>query len=267
VADPESADASVGSTSPFTGAWLTDAGDQVVIFETEDGFGAASGVRNGRYFLSPTDDQLTLDGYLFEDDMAQQCQTSRDGQDRWGRLTLRLSADLSGLTAESSICEADPAGHEIWTAIRITRTSAATPQAAMSSVLFVLSGTSGVLSEESLRLDGVASVVWFQDRPARDAGHVSVAQFVSSWDAGPSSFADDPPNATLSVLAADGPLETVVELLEVEADDASVTFRIHIIEGSPTDAPLGPASLFIDSIGPDTRCCIVGTCNDMSICP
>lgn len=125
VADPEAEDAQAGSTSPFSGAWLTDAGDQVVIFETEDGLGGSSDARNGRYLLSAADEILTLEGYWFEEGMPEECETPRDGQDRWGRLTLRLSEDLLMMTAESSVCDTDPAGQESWTAMRITPTIAA----------------------------------------------------------------------------------------------------------------------------------------------
>jgi len=43
--------------------------------------------------------------------------------------------------------------------------------------LFVLSATSGSLKGDTLTLNGVPNVVYFTDRPARKAGHMSVSKF------------------------------------------------------------------------------------------
>jgi hypothetical protein len=48
---------------------------------------------------------------------------------------------------------------------------------------------------------GQNSIV-FADRPDRAAGHVLTKDFLKEWDGGSDSFAEDPPNATLSVLSA-----------------------------------------------------------------
>ena len=45
----------------------------------------------------------------------------------------------------------------------------------------------------------------FADRPFRAAGHVVTSHFLKEWDEGSDSFTkDSPPNATISVLGADG---------------------------------------------------------------
>ena len=63
--------------------------------------------------------------------------------------------------------------------------------------LFVISGTSGSLDGDKLTLNGVPNVIYFSDRPARKAGHLSVSEFIEMWDKGVDSFKADPPNATL----------------------------------------------------------------------
>ena len=52
---------------------------------------------------------------------------------------------------------------------------------------------------------GLNSIV-FADRPYRAAGHVLTKHFLKEWDEGSDSFAKDPPNATISVLSAEGDL-------------------------------------------------------------
>ncbi len=65
--------------------------------------------------------------------------------------------------------------------------------------LFVLSATSGSLKGDTLTLNGVPNVIYFSDRPARKAGHMSVSKFVEMWNKQSDSFKADPPNATLSL--------------------------------------------------------------------
>ncbi len=97
--------------------------------------------------------------------------------------------------------------------------------------LFVISGTSGSLDGDTLTLNGVPNVIYFSDRPARVAGHMSLKNFVGMWDKGDDSFKADPPNATLSVLKKDGAKNVVVELMSVEQKSGSVVFKISVLEG------------------------------------
>jgi len=62
--------------------------------------------------------------------------------------------------------------------------------------LFVISGTSGSLDGDTLTLNGVPNVIYFSDRPARIAGHISLEKFVYSWNKGSDSFKADPPCPT-----------------------------------------------------------------------
>lgn len=118
-----------------------------------------------------------------------------------------------------------------------------------TSVLYVLGGTSGSIEGNTLTLHGVSSVVWFTDRPVREAGHVSVADFVEGW-AENGSFTLDPPNADLDLLEGGEQTNLVVELLSVEQNADTLIFQISVLEGSLDNGPFGVAALFIDDCDP-----------------
>ncbi len=111
--------------------------------------------------------------------------------------------------------------------------------------LFVLSATSGSLKGDTLTLNGVPNVIYFSDRPARKAGHMSLSNFVEMWDKGVDSFKADPPNATLSVLTKEGDKNVVVELRSEEQKLSSVVFKVVVLEGIfPVE--FNTVDLFID---------------------
>ena len=112
--------------------------------------------------------------------------------------------------------------------------------------LFVISGTSGSLKGDTLTLNGVPNVIYFSDRPARKAGHISLEKFVESWNKGSDSFKADPPNATLSVLKKDGAKNVVVELMSVEQKSGSVVFKISVLAGQIPER-FKISTLFIDA--------------------
>ncbi len=111
--------------------------------------------------------------------------------------------------------------------------------------LFVISGTSGSLDGDTLTLNGVPNVIYFSDRPARKAGHLSFEKFVESWNKGVDRFKADPPNATLSVLTKDGAEHVVVELMSAEQKSGSVVFKISVLEGLIPES-FKTSTLFID---------------------
>lgn len=113
--------------------------------------------------------------------------------------------------------------------------------------LLVLSATSGSLKGNILTLNGVPNVIYFTDRPARKAGHLSLSNFVRMWDKGKDSFKTDPPNAALSVLKEDEAKTVVVELMGVEQKSGSVVFKVAVKEGNVTES-FDASSLFIDTI-------------------
>jgi len=114
--------------------------------------------------------------------------------------------------------------------------------------LFVLSVTSGSLKGDILVLNGVPNVIYFSDRPARKAGHISLEKFVESWNKGSDSFKADPPNATLSVLNKDGAHNVVVELMRAGEKFGFLYFKVEVLEGNVTGS-FETSALFIDSIG------------------
>ena len=87
------------------------------------------------------------------------------------------------------------------------------------SYLFVISGASGSLDGDKLTLNGVPNVVYFTDRPARQAGHISKIAFLDSWHKGTSNFDADPPNAALSILGEDDENNSVIELMNPEFNE------------------------------------------------
>ena len=113
--------------------------------------------------------------------------------------------------------------------------------------LLVLSGRSGSIEDNKLVLSGVPSVIYFSDRPARIAGHMTVNDFFDTWYKGNYSFAIDPPNATLSLLGPGGLSNIVIELVSITpSDDGSISFGIRVLKGTPPSGVFGAATLFID---------------------
>jgi hypothetical protein len=114
-------------------------------------------------------------------------------------------------------------------------------------LLYVQSADSGSFDGQRLTLDGVGTTLFFSDRPARVSGHIDTAKFLGAWgaDAGDDGFAADPPNATLSILGGETPVNTVVELREPKRDGKKISYAVKVLEGKIPDA-FGEASLFID---------------------
>ena len=119
---------------------------------------------------------------------------------------------------------------------------------AMIPSLAVINSRGATLQGSTLTLTGVTpNSIVFADRPFRAAGHVLTKHFLKEWDEGSDSFAKDPPNATISVLGADGASveDAVVVLKAPKLEGDNLTFDVSVLEGSLSKAT-GPASLFID---------------------
>lgn len=114
--------------------------------------------------------------------------------------------------------------------------------------LFVKSANSIAFDNDTLALKQVSpTVVFFSDRPKRIAGHLTLDGFLVLWDEGEDSFAEDPPNATLSIIDG-GEVQTVVmELKNPRLQKDTLLYDVRILEG---DAPAsgGTSSLFIDGV-------------------
>ena len=111
--------------------------------------------------------------------------------------------------------------------------------------LYVLSGTSGKMDGDTLTLSGMPNVVYFSDRPSRIAGHMSVSDFTGLWNASSDSFKADPPNATLSMMEGDSVKNVVVELMNAESKDNSISFKVRVLQGQVSKT-FSNSSLFID---------------------
>jgi hypothetical protein len=121
-------------------------------------------------------------------------------------------------------------------------------QTHMIPSLAVLNAKGAKLEGNKLTLTSVTpNSIVFADRPVRAAGHVLTAHFLKEWDVGIDSFAKDPPNATISVLSADGATvkDAVVVLKAPKLEGDNLTFEVSVLEGDLTDAT-GAAALFID---------------------
>ena len=122
------------------------------------------------------------------------------------------------------------------------------PQNEMIPSLAVINSHGASLQGNALTMTGVSpNSIVFADRPVRAAGHVLTKDFLKEWDEGAGSFAKDPPNATISVLGADGASveDAVVVLKAPKLDGDKLTFEVSVLEGGLSKAT-GPASLFID---------------------
>ncbi len=116
-------------------------------------------------------------------------------------------------------------------------------------MLFVQSADGVRIADGKLTLVGVSTnTIFFSDRPARVAGHMTTEEFVPFWGEGADSFSKDPPNATLSVFTEGEPTNLVVTISNPVLSDDDLTYDIVVLEGSPP-AEGGECSLFIDVIG------------------
>ena len=121
-------------------------------------------------------------------------------------------------------------------------------KSAMIPSLAVINSRGATLQGNVLTMTDVGSnSIVFADRPFRAAGHVLTKHFLKEWDEGSDSFAKDPPNATISVLSAEGDAveDAVVVLKSPKLEGDKLTFQVTVLEGGLSKAT-GPASLFID---------------------
>jgi hypothetical protein len=116
--------------------------------------------------------------------------------------------------------------------------------------LIIINSRQAVLQDGKLTLTGVMqNSIVFADRPVRAAGHTPTAHLVKEWSP-EQTFADDPPNATISVFTKDGSAvrDAVVVLKSAALDGDSRTFDVDVLEGALTGGN-GAAALFIDRFG------------------
>ena len=100
-----------------------------------------------------------------------------------------------------------------------------------------------------ITLKGVSSAtLFFSDRPYRLTGHISTDEFVDSWDDGENSFAQDPPNALLSIFEDEAVNDVVAVISDPKLNNGDLSYAFEVTDGEMASST-GPASLFIDMIG------------------
>lgn len=116
--------------------------------------------------------------------------------------------------------------------------------------LFVQNAHSISSEGDKLTLHGIGpTTLFFSDRPQRIAGHGATAELVKDWSEGEDSFANDPPNATLSILGGEDEIVDVVMVLsDPVLKNDQLTYTVKVLDGT-LPAKGGASSLFIDVIG------------------
>jgi hypothetical protein len=131
----------------------------------------------------------------------------------------------------------------------MVETSVAAPE--VPSFLFVQSAESFSFdrSTQMLTLNKISpSVIFFTDRPYRLAGHVVLPKFVQLWKEGEDNFAEDHPNASISIFTEDETQTVVVELANPVFTEGELSYRVvNTLEGQLPDAG-GVCSIFIDGL-------------------
>jgi len=117
--------------------------------------------------------------------------------------------------------------------------------------MFVQTATGLTSDGSTITLRGVTpSTLYFADRPKRDVGHLTTADFVALWGEGEDSFASDPPNAVLSFVedSSETPSEAVVVIKDPAFVGDALSYTVEVLEGT-VPAEGGPVTLFIDPFG------------------
>ncbi len=115
-----------------------------------------------------------------------------------------------------------------------------------------------VLSARGLEFDGSVltlkepnpTVVYFCDRPVREAGHMTLEALVVQVQKGENNFLENPPNAAISIFEDDGSVKEVVVVLPTAPVISNGTVKFEVV-GIDGDLPAagGAVSMFIDPIG------------------
>ena len=115
--------------------------------------------------------------------------------------------------------------------------------------LFVQTAAQATYADGTLTLTGLGPVtVFFSDRPERDVGYLTYAEFLEAWAKAADSFAGDPPNASLTYRDGTEPAIAVIELGDPRQAEDSLSYGVRMLEGVIPES-FGPISLFIDAGG------------------
>lgn len=92
------------------------------------------------------------------------------------------------------------------------------------------------------------TTIYFSDRPERVAGHMTTTDFVAEWGRGENSFADNPPNANLSIFHENEIINVVITLKNPRLVGEDLIYDIDTLQGD-IQGISGQSSLFIDPAG------------------
>jgi hypothetical protein len=128
-------------------------------------------------------------------------------------------------------------------------TAQAAEESELAELLFVQNSLDVSLEKGRLTLKKIGpTTIFFTDRPQRTAGHMTTKDFVDDWGVGENSFADNPPNASLSIFGQDEIVDIVVTLKNPRLEGENLIYDIAVLEEDV--GPIsGESSLFIDPIG------------------
>ncbi len=118
-------------------------------------------------------------------------------------------------------------------------------------MLFVQDAKAMVFDGSLLTLkEANPNIIFFCDRPVRTAGHMTRDAFMKLVSEGENSFADNPPNAAVSIVNAKGEVTEAVVTLnkrpQVRGND--MAFPIKVLDGELPNAG-ETVIMFIDPIG------------------
>ena len=117
--------------------------------------------------------------------------------------------------------------------------------------LFVQTAQGMTSDGKTLTLKEVNPIItFFCDRPVRVAGHLSFDAFFDFVSQAENSFAENPPNAAVSVFGEGDEVTAVVVTLTHRPKESGgdLIYDIKVLEGELPSAG-GPVALFIDPIG------------------
>jgi len=131
-----------------------------------------------------------------------------------------------------------------------TEGTAAAAPAQSPGLLYAVVGSSGSFSGSGLVMNGLSDdAVYFAERPGRNAGQISLADFSAFWKSAETAGAieADPPNAIISLSEpGKGMAVAVLELLDGTVADSVATFSVRVLEGTIPEK-FDSASLVIDA--------------------
>ena len=103
----------------------------------------------------------------------------------------------------------------------------------------------GINLNGRITLHGVAATtLQFSTRPYRLTGSIKTDEFVSAWGEDDDTFAENPPNALLSVADGSNVSNAIVILSDPQLSDGDLRYAIDLSDGSLTPAD-GPVTVVI----------------------